>query len=96
MMACSRGFYGSLPSPQQQGGLTSSHTTRASSFLASNDSAIHLQLQEILSKLKYQKTVLNYIQEQVDETTLKVDMRNRYVLSDQQLYTYGALFDCIA
>ena len=38
-MACSRGFYGSLPSPQLQGGLMSSHTTRAGSFLASNDSA---------------------------------------------------------
>lgn len=95
-MACSRGFYGSLPSPQLQGGLTPSHTNRAGSFLASNDSAIQLQLQEIVSELKDQKAVLNYIQEQVDQTTVKVDMANRYVLSDQQLYTYGALFDCIA
>ena len=73
-----------------------SHTTRAGSFLASNDSAIQLQLQEIVSELQDQKAVLNYIQEQVDQTTVKVDMANRYVLSDHQLYTYGALFDCIA
>ena len=95
-MACSRGIYGSLPSPQLQGGLMPSHTTRAGSFLASNDSAIQLQLQEIVSELQDQKAVLNYIQEQVDQTTVKVDMANRYVLSDHQLYTYGALFDCIA
>ena len=65
-----------------------SHTTRAGSFLASNDSTIQLQLQKIMSELKDQKAVLNYIQEQVDQTTVKIDMANRYVLSDQQLYTW--------
>ena len=48
------------------------HTTRAGSLLASNDSVIQLQLEKIVSELKDQKAVLNYIQEQVDQKTVKL------------------------